>query len=101
MSLENDTTQPPYKKKKKKSQSPSEENRTWNSDAVLQELRQWPQDMQINWSSFARSHGVPGRNGGQVVTDFAKDHGIDTLALENDPLHVIFDAKNAMQAPWW
>ena len=83
MSFENDTTQP--SRKKKKSHSPSDENRSWNSDAVLQDLRQWPQDVQINWSSFARSHRVPGKNGGQVVKDFAKDHGIDTLALDNRP----------------
>ena len=38
MSFENDTTQPPCKKKK--SPSPSDENRTWNSDAVLQDLQQ-------------------------------------------------------------
>ena len=80
MSFENDTTQPP--RKKKKSHSPSDENRIWDSNAVLQDLRQWPQDVQINWSSFARSHGVPGKNGGQVVKDFAQDHGIDTLTLD-------------------
>lgn len=68
--------------KKKKSHSPSDENRTWDSNAVLQDLRQWPQDVQINWSSFARSHGVPGKNGGQVVKDFAQDHGIDTHVLD-------------------
>lgn len=79
MSFEN-TTQPPLKKKK--SHSPSDENRTWNSDAVLQDLGQWPQDVPINWSSLARSHGVPGKNCGQVVKDFAKEHGIDTFALD-------------------
>lgn len=83
MSFENDTTQPPCKKKK--SHSPSNENCSWNSDAVLQDLQQWPQDVQINWSSFARSHGVPGKNGGQIVKQLAKDHGIDTFALDKQP----------------
>jgi hypothetical protein len=51
----------------------------------LQDLRQWPEDVQINWSSFARSHGVPGKNGGQIVKDFGKDDGMDTLTLDKRP----------------
>ena len=80
MSFDNDTSQPTSKKQKH--HSPSDENRNWNSDAVLEDLRQWPQDVQINWSSFARSHRVPGKNGGQTVKEFAKEHGIDTFTLD-------------------
>ena len=68
----------------KKSHSLSYESPTWNSNAVLQDLRQWPQDVQMNWSSFALSHRVHGRNGGQVVS-LPKVHGIDTLALDKWP----------------
>jgi len=33
---------------------------------VLNELREWPEGLLINWSELACRHNVPGRNAGQV-----------------------------------
>lgn len=75
----------PSPAKKQKSHSPSDENCSWDTGTVLNELREWPEGVRINWSEFARRHNVPGRNAGQVVKEFAKRHSIDTFTLDQRP----------------
>ena len=36
----------------------------------------------INWSEAVRTIGIPNKNGGQVLKEFAKGKGFDVLALE-------------------
>ena len=68
--------------KKPKSHSPSSANISVDKENVLQELREFPQNTKINWSNFARSHGVTNKNGGQIIKQLAVDEGIDVLKLE-------------------
>ena len=63
--------------------SPKFENVTWDKEQVLADLRQWPVGNTINWSEFARQHSIPGRNGGQVAKEFAKENGIDVFSIDN------------------
>lgn len=72
----------PVEPKKKKSHSPSMENIAWDTQKALDDLRMWPQDQLINWSKFAREHGIPGKNGGQVIKEFAENHGVDVHKLD-------------------
>ena len=44
----------------------------------MHDLREFPDNTKINWSEFARSHGVTNKNGGQVE-QIAVDEGIDIL----------------------
>lgn len=53
------------------------------TQSVLTDLAGHPEDTHINWSKFAWEHGVPGRNGGQVVKEYAKRNGFDTTRLDN------------------
>jgi len=39
----------------------------------------------INWSRVARKHNVTGRNGGQIVKEFARQVGFNVAALEGCP----------------
>ena len=39
----------------------------------------------LNWQQFAREHGIPGNNAGQVAKDFAKQSGVDTERLDGKP----------------
>jgi len=32
-----------------------------DTDVIVKEVREWPQDQQINWSEVARKHNVPGK----------------------------------------
>ena len=50
------TIGPPPKKK-----TPAESSFTWETSAVLQDLQNFPENEIINWSKFAREHGVPGK----------------------------------------
>ena len=52
---------------------------------MLHDLVNHPEGVRINWSKFAREHNVPGKNGGQVVKQFAKDNNIDTAKLDQRP----------------
>ena len=70
---------------KAKQHSPSETNFTWDTQAVLHDLTNFPPGQQINWSEFARNHQVPGKNCGQVVKEYAKKKGINTVAIDNRP----------------
>ena len=47
------------------------ENVQWDTNAVLADLREWPEGKKIVWSKFAAEHNFPGRNGGQVVKELA------------------------------
>ena len=66
--------------KKVKSYSPTKPE--WDSEAVLDEARQWPKDKPMNWTAFARKHHIPGRNCGQVVKEFCRQNKVDVLQLE-------------------
>ena len=62
--------------------SPQFENARWDKERVLADLRDWPIGSIINWSEFARHHGIPGKNGGQVAKEFAKENDIDVSKLD-------------------
>ena len=47
-----------------KSHSPNFDRIEWVMERVLSDLKDYPTDKPINWSQFAREHGVPGSNGG-------------------------------------
>ena len=68
--------------KKQKTHSPSFENVEWDTNAVLADLRGWPEGKKIVWSKFAAEQNVAGRNGGQVVKELALHNGIDVNALD-------------------
>ena len=42
-----------------KSHIPSKDKHTWDTDAIVKEVRMWPESRQINWSEIARRHNVP------------------------------------------
>ena len=62
--------------------SPNYENVTWDKKKAATDLREWPIGNIMNWSNFARQHGIPGRNGDQVAKEFAKEIGIDVFASD-------------------
>ena len=70
---------------KPKKHSPSDENCMWDTNAVLTDLRQWPPGVRINWSKFAREHNIHGKNGGQIIKEFAQRQGINTFLLDQRP----------------
>lgn len=72
----------PSAPKKPRTHSPSIENITMDKEAVLNDLRNFPLNTKINWSEFARSHGVQNKNGGQIIKQFATEQGLDVLTLE-------------------
>ena len=55
---------------------------TWDATQVLAAAKNWPADKVINWSAFARLHGVPGKNCGQLVKEYLGKQGIDVLTME-------------------
>ena len=66
----------------KKLHSPSQDSITWDTAAVMNELTNWNSEKKINWSELARKYGVPGRNGGQIIKEYAKCYGVDTYNLD-------------------
>ena len=68
--------QPPAKKTK--SHSPNFSLVTWDKEKLRESLENWPPNKAMNWSEIARDHGIPGKNAGQVVKEFAAQQGIDT-----------------------
>ena len=78
---------------KKKTHSPSTRNITWDTDAVVNELKNWPHDKRVNWSELARKHSVPGMNGGQVIKEYAQKCGIDTISLDHRQPGKVLRAK--------
>ena len=62
-----------------KSHSPNFDNVTWDKDKLLQDLHSLPAaPPPLNWQQFAREHGIPGNNAGQVAKDFARKSGVNT-----------------------
>lgn len=78
---------------KEKNHSPSTRNITWDTDAVVNELKNWPHDKRVNWAELARKHSVPGMNGGQVIKEYAQKCGIDTISLEHRQPGKVLRAK--------
>jgi len=74
---ERTTSRPPKQRK----HSPSFDKVTWDKEAVLTALKNWPEGEKIVWSKFAREHNIPGGNGGQVAMEFAKENGSDVEVL--------------------
>ena len=73
----------PSTKTSKTSHSPNFDMVEWDKKRVLEDLQSLPQDQKpINWSKFAREHGVKGSNAGQIVKELATRHGIDTYQLD-------------------
>ena len=59
---------PSTSKKKKTTHSPNFDTVTWDKRKVIDDLHQAEsQGEKINWSCFAKEHGVEGKNGEQVV----------------------------------
>ena len=74
---------PPSKRARPKSHSPNFTNATWDKERVLEDLQSHPAaPPPIKWQIFATQHGVPGKNCGQVVKEFAVKSGIDISRLE-------------------
>lgn len=60
-----------------KSHSPDFANVTWDKEAVLRDLQQYPPaPPPTNWQQFARDHQIPGSNCGQVLKEFAQKSNI-------------------------
>ena len=69
--------------KRTKLHSPIDVNHTWNHEEAETLLDSHPTDRKINWSEYARRLNIPGKNGGQVLKEFAHKKGYNTLALEH------------------
>ena len=72
----------PIEPKRPKSHSPSDGNQSWSHEEASKFLTSHPEEKRINWSESARTLGIPGRNAGQVLKEYATECGFDTLALE-------------------
>lgn len=66
---------------------------TWDTDAVVNELKNSPHDKKVNWTELARKHSVPGMNGGQVIKEYAQKCGIDTISLDHRQPGKVLRAK--------
>lgn len=81
-------TPPAKRAPSSKSHSPDFATVTWNKDAVLRDLQEHPEaPPPINWQKFARDHGIPGSNCGQVLKEFAQKSNIDTARLDGRTAH--------------
>ena len=65
-----------------KSHSPKEDNMKWNVSAAMLELKNFPSNENINWSTMAQKYDIPQKNAWQVLKETAVKHGIDTCHLE-------------------
>ena len=80
---ERGNTSPMKRSKSSKSHSPNFDNVTMDKDKFLQYLQSLPvAPTPLNWQQFARQHGIPGNNAGQVAKDFARKSGVDTERLD-------------------
>ena len=67
--------------RKVKNYSPTKPD--WDSDAVLDEACQKPNDKPMRWTAFARKHNIPRKNCGQGVKDICRQNNIiDILQLD-------------------
>ena len=62
----------PPSAKKTKSHSPNFDKEEWDKNQVILDLQAHPKENAINWSKFAREHGVGGANAGQIAKEFAQ-----------------------------
>ena len=69
--------------KRSKSHSPKECSLTWDVDAAMEELENFPEDSIINWSAMARKYEIPQKNGGQILKETAQKHNIDVSKLDH------------------
>ena len=72
----------PFRQRK---HSPKFDNVSWDKEKVQTDLQSWPQDEKMNWSHFAREHGILAKNGGQIVKEFANEIGMDTTKFDGQP----------------
>ena len=80
MSFDKPNLQPKARK-----HTPNFESVSWDKDQVLTDvtnLVQSPRQCKAKWSEIARRNAVPGKNGGQVVKEFARDNGVDVFKLD-------------------
>ena len=69
--------------KRSKSHSPRECSLTWDVDAAMEELENFPEDRIIYWSAMARKYEIPQKNGGQILKETAQKHNIDVSKLDH------------------
>lgn len=69
--------------KRSKSHSPRECSLTWDVDAAMEELENFPEDSIIYWSAMARKYEIPQKNGGQILKETAQKHNIDVSKLDH------------------
>ena len=56
---------------------------TWDKDKLIQDLQSLPvAPPPLNWQQFARQHGMPGNNAGQVAKYFVRKSGVYTERLD-------------------
>ena len=65
--------------------SPKFENVQWDTDKLLDRLHNWPSEQKINWTEIGREFNIPGKNKGQVVKEFAREHGVGVCQLDHRP----------------
>ncbi len=69
--------------KKAKLHSPKEDNHKWSHEDALTLLQNIPTNQKVNWSATARTLGIPSKNAGQVLKEFAVSRGVDVARLEH------------------
>lgn len=69
----------------KKKHSPKFDAVEWDKEGLLNRLRNWPLEHKINWTEIGREFGVPGRNKGQVVKEFAMENDVNVFDLDKRP----------------
>ena len=93
----NRTMQCPSKPRK---HSPSFDTVTWDKGNVLRDLQNWPEDETINWTKFATEHGIPGRNRGQTIKEFAMENDLDVEILDRRPINKRVRARKLKMPAW-
>ncbi len=73
--------------KRVKSHIPSASVSLWDSEAIVKDVREWPDGKKMNWSELARCHGVTGGNVGQIVKGIVEESGVDVSRFSERPTH--------------
>ena len=75
-----------YKKQpiRQRKHLPNFDRVSWDKEKVQNDLQS---EEKMNWSQFAREHGILAKNGGQIVKEFANQIGMDTTKLDGQPTH--------------
>jgi len=58
---------------------------TYDTEAILAEVQEWPEGKQMNWSEVAQRHNVCGGNAGQTVKAIVEENGIDVSRFSANP----------------